>query len=296
MQRKKIYSLFILVCLIFGSTFLAISIGLQAGASPLFYAAIRFTAAGTIMLIALKMFRRINLTDIKSLLFKSIILSLFMTVGTFGCMFIAQTSVDSGFMARLDSTGPLVTALFASLFLGKKLSLYHFIAFVLGMAGSFLIASPAIEAEPLYFAIAAGSVVLYAAGNAIYPLLFSKEDDTVLISALQSLIGGIILMIFALSFEAVSFTFGAVFPLIYLIIGGSVIGHTATLVLVREAGPVFASAWLFVAPAVATVLGFFILNEAVSISSITGTVLTLSGVFILDKAEHLYRKTADTLN
>ncbi len=294
MQKNKIYSLFILVCLIFGSTFLAISLGLQAGASPLFYAAIRFTAAGMIMLILLRIFRRINLDEIKSLLFRSLILSLFMTVGTFGCMFIAQTSVDSGFMARLDSTGPLITALFASLFLGKKLSIYHFIAFILGMAGSFLIASPAIEAKPLYFAIAAGSVILYAAGNAIYPLLFSREDDTVLISALQSLTGGLILMIIALAFETVSFTSEAIFPLLYLVIGGSIIGHTATLVLVREAGPVFASAWLFVAPAVATLLGFIVLNEAVSVSSITGTVLTLSGVFILDKAEHLNKETIKT--
>ena len=294
MQKNKIYSLFILVCLIFGSTFLAISLGLKAGASPLFYAAIRFTAAGMIMLILLRIFRRINLDEIKSLLFRSLILSLFMTVGTFGCMFIAQTSVDSGFMARLDSTGPLITALFASLFLGKKLSIYHFIAFILGMAGSFLIASPAIEAKPLYFAIAAGSVILYAAGNAIYPLLFSREDDTVLISALQSLTGGLILMITALAFETFSFTSEAIFPLLYLVIGGSIIGHTATLVLVREAGPVFASAWLFVAPAVATLLGFIVLNEAVSVSSITGTVLTLSGVFILDKAEHLNKETIKT--
>ncbi len=291
MKRNKIYSLFIMVCMIFGSTFLAISLGLQAGASPLFYAAVRFTAAGMIMLFFLRIFRRINLIDIKSLLFRSLILSLFMTVGTFGCMFIAQTKVDSGFMARLDSAGPLITALFASLFLGKKLSVYHFIAFIFGMAGSFLIASPAIEAEPLYFSIAACSVVFYAAGNAVYPLLFSREDDTLLISALQSFIGGIILMIFAFSFEAVSFTYSAVFPLLYLVIGGSVIGHTATLVLVREAGPVFASAWLFVAPVVATVSGFLVLNEALSAAGITGTVLTLSGVFILDKAENINKET-----
>ena len=102
-------------------------------------------------------------------------------------MFIAQTRVDSGFMARFDATGPLVTALFAVLFLGKKLSLDHFGAFFLGTAGCFLIASPAADAEPAYLIATAGTVLFYAAGNVLYPILFSADENPVLISAHPSL-------------------------------------------------------------------------------------------------------------
>lgn len=294
MQKKKIYTLFIIVCLIFGSTFLAISLGLQAGASPFFYAALRFTSAGGIMLIVMFPAGKISFTNISSLLFRSFLLSLFLTVGTFGCMFVAQTRIDSGFMARLDAGGPIVTAFFAVLFLGKKLTSYHFAAFVMGITGAFLISSPVAEADPLYLIIAAGSVIFYAAGNSLYPVLFRQEENTLIISALQSFIGGLILMAIALFTEPIRFTSAAILPFLYLVIGGSIVGHTATLVLVREAGPVFASGWLFVSPVIATVLGFFILKEAVRFNSITGMVISLTGVFILNYAEQIKRKKQES--
>jgi len=285
MQNKRIYGLFILVCTLFGSTFLAISLGLKAGASPLFYAALRFTAAGGILLIALVLSKRANLATILPLTGRGTLFSFFMTVGSFGCMFIAQTRVDSGFMARFDATGPLVTALLAALFLGKKLSLAHFAAFFLGTAGSFLIASPAAKAEPAYLIATAGAVLFYAAGNVLYPILFSDDESPVLISAIQAFAGGIILMGIALSTETVRFPFAALWPFLYLVIGGSILGHTAALVLVRDAGPVFASSWLYVSPVIATILGAGILNESITTAGILGTVLAFAGVFLLNRIE-----------
>jgi drug/metabolite transporter (DMT)-like permease len=58
-------------------------------------------------------------------------------------MFVAETRVDSGLMARLDATGPTSTAVFATLFIGKRLTVIHAVAFALGMAGTLLKASPA---------------------------------------------------------------------------------------------------------------------------------------------------------
>jgi type IV secretory pathway VirB3-like protein len=89
-----------------------------------------------------------------------------------------------------------------------------------------------------------GSVVIYAAGNAVYPRLFGSDDDPVAVSALQTLIGGLILLAAAPVLEAPVFPMAALAPLLYLAIAGSVVAHTATLILVRDAGPVFASSWL----------------------------------------------------
>jgi drug/metabolite transporter (DMT)-like permease len=276
MIAKKSYFLFILVCALFGHTFLAISLGLQAGASPLFLAACRFTVAGFLMIMGLLLVKRTTFNDIRLMAGRSLFFSLFMTAGTFGFMFIAQTRVDSGFMARLDSTGPLVTALVASIFLKKRM----------GTAGSFLIAAPAASAEPLYLVFAAISVLLYAIANAIYPLLFKEEEDPVLVSALQSFFGGILLLGMALLIEPISLPTAALGPLLYLIVGGSILAHTATLILVRDEGPVFASAWLYVAPVVATLSGYFILGEMVTPVGILGMIFALVGVFILSRAEN----------
>lgn len=290
MNNKKKYGLFILICTIFGSTFLVISLGLNAGASPLFFASLRFILAGGTMLPILLLTRKTDFHQIKKLLGRSAFLSLFLTSGTFGCMFIAQTGVDSGFMARLDATGPLFTALFSALFFRKALSTPHFAAFILGMAGSFLIASPASTAEPFYLLMAGGSVILYAVGNALYPALFRQNEDPIVISALQSLSGGLILFAAALLTEKIHLPLNAFGPLVYLVIIGSIIGHTASLILVKEAGPVFASGWLYVAPVVASVLGILVLGEILTVNGITGTLIALAGVFILDRAEKLPKK------
>ncbi len=290
MSQKHIYGLFLLVCLIFGSTFLAISIGIDRGASPLFFAAIRFLTAGVAMLSFLLSAGKTSFAQLIPLAGRSALLSLFLTAGTFGCMFIAQTRVDSGLMARLDGAGPLLTALFAALLLGKRLNLRHVTAFLMGSAGILLMAAPASRSEPFYLIMALASVILYAGGNALYPLLFTSKEDTVAISALQALFGGLILLGAALLFEEIAFTPDALPALLYLIIGGSIVGHTATLVLVREAGPVFASGWLYAAPVTATVLGALVLGEPAGPSDALGTFLALGGVFLLNRAERVSSK------
>ncbi|MDC7223361.1 MAG: EamA family transporter [Spirochaetales bacterium] len=285
MVKKRSYLLFLLVCALFGHTFLAIGLAIDRGASPLFLAALRFSLAGMIMLAGLFARKKTRLSSVRPLLGRTLVLSLFMTVGTFGFMFMAQTRVDSGFMARLDAAGPVVTALLASLFLKKRITLLHGAAFLLGTAGSFLIAAPAASAEPLYLCFAAASVIFYALANALYPLLFRSEEDPVLISALQALWGGLILLGLALIFEPLSLPRASWGALLYLIVGGSVLGHTATLILVRDEGPVFASGWLYVAPVVATVSGYFVLGETVSAEGMAGTAVALVGVFLLGRAE-----------
>ncbi len=285
MRTRKTYALFALVCAIFGTTFLAIRVGLEAGASPLFYAGLRFVIAGAVLAVFLLLSKRITLRAALLLAPRSALLSLFLTVGTFGLMFVAETRVDSGLMARLDATGPLFTALFAAFFLGKRLTLVHALAFALGMAGTLLMASPAALGGGLYLAAAMGSVVIYAAGNAIYPRLFRNEDDPVVVSALQTLIGGLILLAASPILEAPVFPMAALAPLLYLAVAGSVVAHTATLVLVRDAGPVFASSWLYVAPAVATFAGALVLGESVTAAGLAGTGLALGGVLVMDRAE-----------
>lgn len=285
MKTRKTWGLFALVCAIFGTTFLAIRVGLDAGASPLFFAALRFVAAGAVLTGGLTAAGRLSFASAKAMAGRSALLSLFLTVGTFGFMFIAETKVDSGLMARLDATGPLFTALFAAFFLGKRLSAAHFGAFALGTAGTLLIAAPSSLADPLYLAAAAGSVVTYAAGNALYPRLFSPADDPLAASALQTLFGGLVLLAAALFLETPAFPAAALPSLLWLVVAGSVVAHTATLVLVRDAGPVFASGWLYVSPGVATFAGSLLLGERVTVPGLAGTGLALAGVFLLDRAE-----------
>lgn len=285
MRTRKTWLLFALVCAVFGTTFLAIRLGLDAGASPLLFAGLRFVSAGVVLSFLLAAAGRFPIRRALSDLPRAALLSLFLTVGTFGFMFVAETRVSSGLMARLDSTGPLFTALFAAAFLGRRFTRLHAAAFALGAAGTALIADPAVAADPAYLAAAGASVLLYAAGNALYPRLFPGDADPLSASALQSLVGGVLLLAIALAVETPAFPAAAIGPLLYLSLAGSVFAHTAALVLVRDAGPVFASSWLYVAPAIATCAGAVVLGERISAAGVAGTALALGGVFLLDRAE-----------
>ncbi|HUX50645.1 MAG TPA: EamA family transporter [Spirochaetia bacterium] len=289
MNRRTTIALFVLVCAVFGTTFLAIRLGLVAGASPLFYAGTRFAAAGLILLAAQLIARRIDFAAVRRLFARTLLISLFLTAGTFGTMFWAETRIDSGYMARLDSLGPIVTALFASIALGSRLGRYHLLGFGAGTVGIILLASQVASApqDMPALIVALVSVVTYAAGMVLYPKLFNRSDDPVTINALQMALGGIVLLIVAPMFETVTLpaTASALLPLIYLIVAGSIVGHTANLVVIRNAGPIFASAWLYVAPTVATVAGAIVLGETIGIKQVIGTLCALIGVFFVSRAE-----------
>ncbi len=292
MKTRRIWILFSLVCAVFGTTFLAIRMGLDAGASPLLFAGLRFVAAGIILSGFLAASGRLTPARAIAYLPRAAFLSLFLTVGTFGFMFVAETRISSGLMARLDATGPLFTALFAAIFLGRKFAPLHAAAFALGTAGAVLIADPSATGDPVFLAAAMASVLFYAAGNALYPRIFPGDADPLSASALQTLVGGALLLALAFVFEKPVFPRAAVGPLLYLTLAGSVFAHTATLVLVRDAGPVFASSWLYAAPAAATIAGILVLGEAVSAAGSAGTVLALGGVFLLGRAESSLRRSA----
>ncbi len=289
MYPKTVYVAFGVVCGVFGTTFLAIRMGLMAGASPVFLAGVRFTVAGIVLLGALLAAGNTNGRTVAGLLGRASVISLFLTAGTFGFMFWAETRIDSGYMARLDSTGPIVAASFAVALLRVRIRVLHVIGFAAGTLGVILLAGGVRSAPADWSGLAAAlvSVVLYALGMVLYPKLFTPGDDPVTVNALQMAVGGIALLLVSPLLETVRLplTGGVIFPLLYLVVAGSIVGHTATLLIIRRAGPVFASSWLYVAPPIATAAGAVVLGETVGLPDIAGTLLALIGVFFVTRAE-----------
>lgn len=103
---------YILVCIIFGTTFLTIKIGIEAGAPPLFSAGIRFFLAGLILIIIFKLKRK----DIMPyLLSKRIVYAGFcLTFMTFATLYWAEQYISSGLAAVLSATGPMMILLLQS--------------------------------------------------------------------------------------------------------------------------------------------------------------------------------------
>jgi drug/metabolite transporter (DMT)-like permease len=285
--NRKPWAAFTVMCTVFATTFLAIRIGVRDGASPFLFAGLRFSVAGALLLGVLLLRRRAAWSTVKRLLPRSFAVSLPLTTLTFGAMYWAERRIDSGLMSRLEALGPVVTALLARALLGSRLPRSAWLGLALGVTGGALLAGAAQggQVDPAGLALALVSVVAYAAGLVVYDRLFGPDDDPMLVSAFQSLLGGLVLLAAVPLVERAAWppTAPAWLALAYLTIAGSILAHTLSLVVVRDAGSVFASSWLYVSPPIATMLGALVLGERFGTTELLGTGLALCGVYLVSR-------------
>jgi len=101
------YFIYGLMCLIFGTTFLAIKIGVAAAAPPFLFAGTRFLTAGIVMLFALKLSgESIGMTSIQRR--DAVFVGMTMTAILFGCLYWGEQYISSSVAALLSATAPLM--------------------------------------------------------------------------------------------------------------------------------------------------------------------------------------------
>lgn len=279
------------VCLIFGTTFLAIKIGVDAGVPPFLSAGLRFFIAG-LLLFSFMVWREratIRLFFRKEMFLTGICL----TFGTFATLYWAEQYVTSGIAAVLSATGPMMIIIIQSFILKQKGSRNSFIGCIVGVIGvTFLILpSFSIEISPFWivgcFAIICGEV-FYASGTIYTKNVVRKYNTTspIALNAAQMMHGGILLIILSLFTENIHleylFSPAAMGSLLYLIIVGSMMGHSMYYWLVSRTNPVFPSTWLYISPFIAVVLGVLFYHEYISWLTVIGTVTIIVGTVLVN--------------
>lgn len=280
-----------LVCLIFGTTFLAIKIGVDAGAPPFFSAGLRFFLAGAVLFLWMVIKGKASF----SLLLRKemLITGAALTFGTFSALYWAEQYVSSGLAAVLSATGPMMILLMQMSFLRQKAPAYSLYGCIIGFTGVLLLVLPnlAVDVSPLWIV---GCVVVligeccYAAGA-----IYSKKVITtfsgvspVALNAAQMMYGGALLFILSLATEnihpGVLFSFKTAGSLLYLTVVGSMVGHTLFYWLVAKTNPVFPSTWLYISPPIAVGVGFLFYNEAVTWITILGVFTIIAGTVLVN--------------
>jgi drug/metabolite transporter (DMT)-like permease len=132
-----------------------------------------------------------------------------------------------------------------------------------------------------------GAAVCFAGSSVLYKRIFSEADDPFAVNSLNMLFGGLGLVAIAAATGSPAFPIapGTLLSLAYLIVMGSLVGHSANLWLVKTAGPLFASQWSFVSPIIATAAGAAFLGEGIGPGAAAGTAATLAGVALIARAE-----------
>ncbi|WP_028403001.1 DMT family transporter [Ectobacillus panaciterrae] len=282
---------YLLMCIIFGTTFLAIKVGVDAGAPPFFSAGVRFFMAGLILFgwMVWKKKARVSLLLRKEMLFTGIGL----TFGTFSTLYWAEQYVTSGIAAVLSATGPIMILLLQTFLLRQKSSIHSMAGCLVGFAGVILLLLPSISFEMNLFWVLGCFIILigeifYSSGTLYSKHVMERFADTspIALNAAQMMYGGAMLLVLSTSTEHVHIesmlTLHAIGSLLYLIIVGSMLGHSIYYWLVAKTNPVFPSTWLYISPLLALGLGTLLYHEAVSWFTLTGVITIITGILLIN--------------
>jgi len=283
---------FFIIYFVWGSTFLAIRVGVQE-IPPLVFAAMRFLVAGLVLYGW--MLARGEPSPTRRQWFSATLLGLLIFVFDYGLLFWAEMRVPSGIAAVMLATIPVFIALSEIVFLRtQRLTFRLTCALLLGIAGVGVLVSrslnlggtPIDTTGALALIVASISWSLAAVLNRKLELPKSK----VMSAGAQTLAGGIMLVITAAVFGEFShfhpstFSRGAWFSLLYLIVFGSIIGFTAYVWLIHHESPTKVGTYAYVNPVVAVLVGYFVGGEALGARTVVGTICVLISVVVITTA------------
>jgi drug/metabolite transporter (DMT)-like permease len=278
---------FATVCIVWGTTYLAIRIALET-IPPLLLTGARFTIAGAVILAVARLKGEAFPRDRRTLANLLLIGFLMVCVGNLAVVW-AEQWVPSGLAALFVATTPFWMAIIEAFRTsGERLDLRSGSGMALGFAGVALLVTPGVSgAWSVPFLLGAiaiqfgGIAWQLGAAHGKYnlahvPLLTS--------AALQMLFGGVIVSIvgFAIG-EAPRFalnprTFAA---LAYLTIFGSIIAYSAYIYALAHMRTTHSSLYAYVNPVVAVFLGWLILSEPLTPLSVTAMAVILFGVALV---------------
>jgi len=284
---------FAIIYFVWGSTFLAIRIGVHE-VPPLLFAAMRFVVAGAV-LFGWMMSKGECLPSGRQWGSVVVIASLIFVLD-YGLLFWAEQRVASGIAAVMLAMIPAFMALAEIIFLKtQRLTVRLALALLVGIGGvavlmshSFDLGGAAIETT--------GAVALIVASlswsvASVLTRVLPLPESKVMSSGAQMLTGGLLLVVAAAAFGEFrgfhpgSVSRGAWLALAYLIVAGSIIGYTAYTWLIHHESPTKVATYAYVNPVVAVVLGYFLGGEALGLRTILGTVFVLISVVVITTAK-----------
>lgn len=276
----------LVLCLIWGSTWLFIKIGL-ADLPPVSFAGLRFVVA-TAVLWAIVALRRTPLPKgAKAWSFLALTGVLAFSVN-YGLLFWGEQRTSSGLAAVLQATIPAFGLVVAHVLLpSDRMTLPKVLGVALGIAGVFVVFSDrATLAGPDAlrggvaivggaFAVAVSNVLVKARGGSFDPMILAAVQMTFGLVPLVA--AGFLLEGNPLAFR---WTPRAAFSLLYLALVGSVAAFLLFYWLLRRMDVTKVLLIALVTPVLALALGAAVLGERLGGPAFLGTVMILAGVFL----------------
>src|SRR5688500_647738 len=277
----------LLLCCIWGSTWLFIKLGLE-DLPPFTFAGIRFVIAVAILATIVGL-RRLTLPKTSRdwlLLFVSGVLAFCVN---YGLLFWGEQYISSGLAAVLQSTIPAFGLVIAHFYLpGEQMTSAKIIGIVLGVIGVAVIFSNQLDVAGSMAVAGCAALTVSPMGAAYSNVLvkaYGKHLDPAILAGGQMFFGLIPLLLIGIPWEGNPLNFNwtpmAVVSLIYLAVVGSVVAFLLYYWLVQNMDVTKTMLIALVTPVVAVTLGMLVLDEQLHGRTLLGGLMIISGIAII---------------
>lgn len=291
----KIILAFAAIYIIWGTTYLAIKIGLE-GMPPFTMASLRYLLAG-IILVSYCILKKESVFN--SNIYKNMLLGAFMLTLGQGVLPWVEQYLSSGLTAVFIATLPICYIITDHrnwrAYFKSKLTIVSILMGLIGIAVLFkdqtaVSAGVAVEKKVIASIVVIGSCVCWAIGSLYYKYHHTTGSMFCNIGW-QLLGGGLACLCISMAtseqhqFTPDHFSIKAWLAVLYLAIAGSVIAFTALYYLLAIRPPAVVGTYAYVNPVIAVLLGYMIAGEKITAAQIVGMAIILVSAYLSNKVK-----------
>jgi drug/metabolite transporter (DMT)-like permease len=279
--------MFVFICLVWGTTWLAMKVGIAA-VSPGVFAGLRWSIAGAVLLIILRV-RGERVWPPPRLVPRLVFVSTLLISLNQVIQLYSPKYVTAGLAAVISSAlTPIALLGFAVAFGQERFTIRQIGALALGVLGVCTLFGPSAFAGTLHLSEVAGTLgitigcLCYTSGSVMtQPMM--RHFGAVQLAGLTDMIGGVILLLAALlvepgAWDSMSFHWGwaSFLAWLYLLIPGALISTTMYFLLVRDWGASKPGLYAFISPVIAVATGAWLFGEELDWGNAVGMSLMLA--------------------
>lgn len=290
MTNYRNAALFLALAAAWGSAFVAIKAGLDAGFEPVLFAAVRYDVAGVLML-AYAAYAADNWLPRSRADWTVVgIAAVFLIAAYHAFLFVGEQQTTSAVAAVVVSLSPVLTTGFARAFLpSERLSLGGIAGLLLGLVGVVVLSNP--DPSNLLGGSTVGVLLVFAASTcfALGSVLTQRVDDDLSIETMEAwsmLLGAGLMHVASLAAgepQVVPQNREALFAIAYLSLAASAAGFLVYFELLDRLGPIEINLVSYVAPVFAALVGLVWLAEPITSNTVAGFLVIFSGFCLLKR-------------
>lgn len=289
-HTQKAYIALAIVCVFWGTTYLALRIGVL-NFPPFLFSGIRQFGAGVLLFIGMYFFKKLEKLSWRDITRQALPGFLLITLGN-GIIGWAEMYIPSGLAALIVSVMPVYIVII-NLVAGKEKQLFNariVVGFLLGCAGIVLIFRDNLgdlaKPEYLWGVLASFGACFFWALGSIYMKNNTFRTSAYSNAAIQFTVGGLGCFLFSILFDDYSnlnhITSDSLWALLYLTLFGSLLAYMSYLYTIRHLPMLIVSTYAYVNPVIAILLGVAWLDEKITWLTVLALAVTLAGVYLIN--------------